>query len=324
MPQLLDRFVSRSSRPGYGTVDRRVENLDHALAANGFGTCQLRLPDLRGRWSAEAASLLGLGGERPDDSELPVHPSDRAWVQKAIGRSLSEGLPVDLEFRVRLDGRSRWVRLCGAGLDEHSLTGILSDVTEQKARENALLQVTRRIEEELQASHSRFEHMLDNLPQGVWSTRADGYYDYYNRRWYEFTGAAPGAANGHGWKDFIHPEDQQRIWCEWQRCIATGDPYEAEYRLRHFSGEYFWTLGRARPARSETGKIMSWYGSCSLIHERVLAQQALDASEALNRSIIEATPDPIKLLSLSGDILFANDASVQMCAPTARRPSNWW
>lgn len=160
-------------------------------------------------------------------------------------------------------------------------------------------------------SGNPFEDILDNLPQGAWSTGPDGQYDYYNRRWYEFTGAAAGAAKGEGWKDFLHPDDWERVSRLWQESIATGEPYEAEYRLRAASGDYFWTLGRARPARDEGGTIIRWYGTCSLIHERVLAQRALDESEALIRSIVEATPDAIKLLNASGEVLFVNHAGAR-------------
>jgi diguanylate cyclase (GGDEF)-like protein/PAS domain S-box-containing protein len=167
------------------------------------------------------------------------------------------------------------------------------------------------------SSGNPFEDILDNLPQGAWSTGPDGQYDYYNRRWYEFTGAPTGAAKGEGWQDFIHPDDRERICRLWQEAIATGAPYEAEYRLRAASGEYFWTLGRARPSRDAEGKIVRWYGTCSLIQERVLAQQALDASEALNRSIVEATPDSIKLLNAAGEVLFVNYAGARASGETS-------
>ena len=36
---------------------------------------------------------------------------------------------------------------------------------------------------------------------------------------------------------------------------ATGEPYEVEYRLRHRTGEYRWTLGRALPIRDGGGAI---------------------------------------------------------------------
>ena len=89
--------------------------------------------------------------------------------------------------------------------------------------------------------------LADAIPQQVWVTRADGYHEYYNRRWYEFTGMPFGSTDGEGWNGMFHPDDQDRAWEVWRHSLATGEPYEIEYRLRHHSGAYRWTLGRAQP-----------------------------------------------------------------------------
>ncbi len=113
-----------------------------------------------------------------------------------------------------------------------------------------------------------FRQLADAMPQMVWSTLPDGSHDYYNARWYEFTGAPPGSTDGEGWNDMFHPDDQERAWGIWRHSLETGEPYEIEYRLRHHSGEYRWTLGRALPVRDETGTIIRWVGTCTDIHEQ--------------------------------------------------------
>lgn len=112
-----------------------------------------------------------------------------------------------------------------------------------------------------------FRQLADAMPQMVWSTLPDGAHDYYNARWYEFTGAPVGSTDGEGWNDMFHPEDQDRAWAVWRHSLATGEPYEIEYRLRHHSGEYRWTLGRALPVRGDDGAIIRWVGTCTDIHE---------------------------------------------------------
>jgi PAS domain S-box-containing protein len=116
----------------------------------------------------------------------------------------------------------------------------------------------------------------------VWSTLPDGYHDYYNARWYDFTGVPPGSTDGEGWNGMFHPDDQERAWQEWKNCLATGEPYEIEYRLRHRSGEYRWTLGRAMPMRDEDGQIIRWIGSCTDIHD---AKQYAAQNEILSREL---------------------------------------
>jgi len=118
-------------------------------------------------------------------------------------------------------------------------------------------------EEAIRASEARFRQLADAMPQIVWVTRPDGYHEYYNQRWYEFTGVPEGSTDGEGWNGMFHPEDQDRAWAAWRRSLDTGEPYEVEYRLRHRSGEYRWTLGRALPIRDASGAITKWFGTCT-------------------------------------------------------------
>jgi PAS domain S-box-containing protein len=127
----------------------------------------------------------------------------------------------------------------------------------------------------LQESEAKFRTIANAMPQMVWATLPDGNHDYYNQRWYDFTGMPEGSTDGDGWKDIFHPEDQQRAWDLWQHCLLTGDPYEIQYRLRHKSGAYRWTLGRALPVRGDTGKIIRWMGTCTDIHDQKLAEESL-------------------------------------------------
>ncbi len=123
------------------------------------------------------------------------------------------------------------------------------------------------LEQALSDTEAKFEVLTDAMPQMVWSTRSDGFHDYFNARWYEFTGAAPGSTDGEGWNGKVHPDDRERARALWQHCLATGEPYDLEYRLMHHSGEYRWTLGRALPVRRADGAIVRWIGTCTDIHE---------------------------------------------------------
>lgn len=132
-----------------------------------------------------------------------------------------------------------------------------------------------RSEMALRESEAKFRTIADAMPQMVWSTLPDGFHDYYNQQWYDFTGVPVGATDGDGWNDMFHPEDQATAWKAWRHSLATGEPYEIQYRLRHRSGEYRWTLGRALPVRDEAGKIIRWMGTCTEIHGQKLIEDAL-------------------------------------------------
>jgi PAS domain S-box-containing protein len=134
----------------------------------------------------------------------------------------------------------------------------------------------------LSQSLAQLQVLTDAMPQMVWSTLPDGYHDYYNARWYEFTGAPYGSTDGEGWNGMFHPDDQDRAWARWRRSLATGEPYEIEYRLRHHSGEYRWTLGRALPVRDEVGAITRWIGTCTDIDA---AKRSAEQNELLSREL---------------------------------------
>ncbi|RDE06148.1 PAS domain S-box protein [Sphingomonas aracearum] len=137
----------------------------------------------------------------------------------------------------------------------------------------------------LSESHERFRVLADTMPQMVWSTRPDGYHDYYNARWYEFTGMPEGSTDGVEWNGMFHPDDQERAWALWRHSLETGELYQIEYRLRRADGQYRWTLGRALPLRDEAGEITRWFGTCTEIHETKTAseERALVTQELRHR-----------------------------------------
>lgn len=122
-------------------------------------------------------------------------------------------------------------------------------------------------------SERRFRTLADTMPQMVWSTQADGFHDYYNARWYDFTGVPPGSTDGTAWNDMFHPDDRDRARTVWQHSLDTGEPYQIEYRLRRADGTYRWTLGRALPMHDAGGAIVRWFGTCTDVHEQKLASE---------------------------------------------------
>ncbi|MEC4722848.1 PAS domain-containing sensor histidine kinase [Noviherbaspirillum sp. CPCC 100848] len=134
-------------------------------------------------------------------------------------------------------------------------------------------------EQAFKESEAKFRAIAEAMPQMVWSTRPDGYHDYYNTRWYEFTGVKTGSTDGEGWNNLFHPDDRERAWKRWQHSLETGDIYEIEYRLRHHSGAYLWVLGRALPIRDNSGAVVRWMGTCTDINDFKLAQERLRLSD---------------------------------------------
>jgi PAS domain S-box-containing protein len=144
------------------------------------------------------------------------------------------------------------------------------------------------------AGQISFQQLADAMPQMVWSTQPDGAHDYYNAQWYAFTGVPVGSTDGEGWNGMFHPDDQDRAWERWRHSLETGEPYEIEYRLRHHSGEYRWTLGRALPVRDEGGNIVRWVGTCTDIHDQ---KQIAQQNEILSRELSHRIKNIFAVLS---------------------------
>ncbi|GAN77020.1 PAS domain S-box protein [Acidisphaera rubrifaciens] len=146
-----------------------------------------------------------------------------------------------------------------------------------------------RAEALLRESEAKFQAIANSIDQMIWSTRPDGYHDYYNDRWYEYTGVPHGTTDGEAWNGVFHPDDRERAWSTWRACLDTGAPYHIEYRLRHRTGVYRWVIGRAQCVRDAAGRITRWYGTCTDIHDRKMAEAALqDLNETLEARIAAA------------------------------------
>ena len=131
----------------------------------------------------------------------------------------------------------------------------------------------------VQENEARFRTITDAMPQMVWSARPDGRHDYYNRRWYEYTGIEPNDGNSKTWRVLFRSDDLARAMAAWRRSLATGEPYQAEYRLKRADGAWRWCLSRASPLRdTATGAVQRWFGTCTDIQDMVEARETMARS----------------------------------------------
>ena len=227
--------------------------------------------------------------------DAQIVPEDRAAhvaAARAASDPAGDGHFVS-EYRiVRPDGGLRWILARAQTFfgvvdgQRRALrtVGVEQDITGQKRTEAALRE-----------SERRFVALADSVPVLVWTTDTDGLCDYLNRRWYEYTGQRPEEAVGFGWLDVIHPEDRGPVGTRWQQALASGQPFETEYRVRRQDGRWRWFSARANPQFDSTGRITRWSGSSSDIDEIrrliIASERAADrlrlATEAAQLGIIE-------------------------------------
>jgi len=128
---------------------------------------------------------------------------------------------------------------------------------------------------EAKQSEARLRRIIDTIPTLAWCALSDGSHEFFNQRWYDYTGLSTEEALGWGWKVAIHPEDVGRLAEIWHRLLASGEPGEFEARMRRYDSEYHWFLFRVEPLRDELGCIARWYGTNTDIEDFKRAQSLL-------------------------------------------------
>jgi PAS domain S-box-containing protein len=127
------------------------------------------------------------------------------------------------------------------------------------------------------ASELRYRNLADAVPHLMWTTRPDGMADYFNRRWFEYSGMTFADSQGWGWLAAVHPDDAARCEATRREAIATHKGFQIETRLRRAEdGAYRWHLGRVVPELGSDGRIVAWIGTYSDVEDLKQALQARD------------------------------------------------
>ncbi len=194
--------------------------------------------------------------------------SDRKQAQEAL-----QNLNIELEQRVN----QRTAELI------HSNQELASEIAERKRTEDALRE-----------SEQRYRFLADAMPQIVWTGQPDGGLDYYNQRWYDYTGMTFEQTKDWGWQPVLHPDDLQQCLERWTKAVHTGEIYETEYRFKKGEGgTYRWHLGRALPMKDSDGKIVLWAGTCTDIDDQKRTEEQIKKNIAQReRSATERNSSP--------------------------------
>ena len=222
-------------------------------------------------------------GFHADGSQVQGHE----WP---LARSLQKGEIVrneDFEI-LRGDGKRGIVRLSSAPIKNKENEVIAAVVVSQDVSEEF------RVQRALKESEQKFKTIANAMPQMIFSTLPDGFHDYFNDQWYEFTGVPFGSTDGEGWLGIFHPDDQVRTTEVWENSLATGADYEIEYRLRHRTGTYRWVLGRALPIKNDSGKIIRWMGTCTDIHHIRETESKLKAAVSARDEFLSIASHELK------------------------------
>ncbi len=150
-------------------------------------------------------------------------------------------------------------------------------------------------------TYDHYWAIAEAIPHIVFTAEPNGDVDYYNQRWYDYSGLTPEDIQAHGARPVLHPEDYDLFQQRWNNAIASGEIYEIEYRLRRSTdGMYRWHLGRALPVRDPEGRIIKWFGTATDIHEQKITEEAL---RLLNEELEERVMDRTSALNALNEAL---------------------
>jgi PAS domain S-box-containing protein len=232
---------------------------------------------------------------------------DREFVNTSILPQMMEKGKWEGEFRFRH---------LRTGHPIHVYCNIFTTTDPVSGQVNGYATVTKDITQ-IKSQEREFKFVTDFMPQLAWSALNDGYHDYYNKRWYEYTGLSYEQTKNEGWSLVLHPDDYERAWKVWSESLAIGKNYEIEYRFKKHDGTYRWFLGRALPLRDYQGKIIKWFGTCTDIHDQKMAINNLaDTKRQLNSINVEITKKNEELTRINSDLdNFIYTASHDLKAP---------
>jgi PAS domain S-box-containing protein len=117
------------------------------------------------------------------------------------------------------------------------------------------------------ASERRYRHLAESIPQIVWRTLPDGQFEYWNHRWFAYTGGEEAMSSETAWA-FLHPEDREKCVEIFQQALHEGTSFQCECRILRADGTYRWHLRRALPERARDGEVLAWLGTDTDIDDR--------------------------------------------------------
>ena len=310
MSNEAERFVARDELScvtglmPFGTADFVAK----ALKSAAVGTWHFDASTGLTTWDDVASAMLGYEETVHVSGGLgPVHPDDQELLRHEIEHCLKYGKAYDVQFRaIRADGEVRWLHAGGGralgGDEPPAIVGIVADITARKEADERL-----RLAEERHLVVSRAASDLIY----EWDA-ATG-----EMRWNEALAAYFDCPSGDPrsiavFLDKLHPDERDDIIARIHQVMDhDGSHFTVRHRLQRGDGSYGEIQTSIFVIRDTTGQPARVVGALQDITERLCADAALRDSEAINRSIVEASTDVIKLLDLDGRLVFMNGPGAQ-------------
>lgn len=315
--ELLKIFVARVAseieRSQAYELLQSNETKYRTLLSNIPGMAYRGYPD----WSVEYISntelLCGYSNDELQSNDTNwlaiIHPDDKHSIleqSQDINQSPSSLIQ---EYRItHKNGETRWVsdhkRSVFANNEFLGVDGLVFDITEQVNAQKLVIDLKERL---------RLGQIYANIGTWEWNIQTGDLY------WTERIAPLFGYPEGNletTYDNFlaaVHPDDRQSVIDAVNNSVEHDAPYDIEHRVVWPDGSVHWLLERGAVLRDSDGKPVQMLGVVSDIHDRKLAQKALQESQEKLSGLFKLSPLGIALTDIDGKYIQFNDAFQRIC-----------
>jgi PAS domain S-box-containing protein len=162
---------------------------------------------------------------------------------------------------------------------------------------------------QLQVESRRFHQLANMIPQMAWIASASGTVEWYNERWYAYTGIAPGQAAGDGWQQPLDEADVPGVSSQLRAGMASGEPFSLTITMRGVDRTLRRFLTQLAPLRDASGSVVQWFGTNTDLTPLEQAERAVRESEERLREGLQAANMAAWTWDLdSGEARFSDNA----------------
>ncbi len=156
-----------------------------------------------------------------------------------------------------------------------------------------------------------FKDITDAASTALWTVDARGNITFVNHTWINWTGQPYEAHLGHGWIQYVLPEDRDRVISSYIRDVNRKGHYAVDFRVLRNDGRTQWVAATGKPRYLPCGEFAGYVGSCMDITDRKKSEQLLKDSEERFRSIADSAPVLIWMAGVNKHTTFLNKSWMQ-------------
>jgi two-component system CheB/CheR fusion protein len=126
------------------------------------------------------------------------------------------------------------------------------------------------------ATTANLRKVLESLHQISWTALPDGTINYFNSRFFQYTGVSEEIALRQGWSAFMHPSQLKDLFDAWNESVSQNKDFQQQLLMVDKEKNYRWYMAKSTRVTDDKGDIVLWIVSCTDIHDQKLFTAELE------------------------------------------------